>query len=367
MKYKTTQVFPYITNDEIKEVTGSLKAAWLTEGPKAKEFVEKILKITGAKYGVLMPNGTLALYAALMVLGIKEGDEVIVPDFTFIASANAVYLTGAKPVFVDVRRTDFNLDPDLIERYITKKTKAIMPVHIYGQSAEMTPIMKIASKYKLKIVEDAAQGLRVFYKKRHVGTFGDLGCISFFADKTITTGEGGIIITNSKRLYDNLLYFRNQGRLSSGTFKHPHIGYNFRMNDLLCGIGLAQLRKLDELIKRKLENQQLYEKYLQGVKEIKFIGKSPNSTYVPFRSNILCRNLTGLIEFLEKNGIQTRSFFYPLHKQPCYKFYKLKDKDFPNSIYGYKHGLSLPVYHRLTRDDIKYICDKIKEFYQAQQ
>lgn len=243
---------PYVGKEEIEEITDSIKANWISEGPKAEKFTEKILNYIGAKYGVLAPNGTLALFMALKVLGIKEDDEVIVPDFTFIASANAVYLTGTKPVFVDVQRDDFNLDPNLIENKITSKTKAIMSVHIYGQSVDMDPIMKIAKKYKLSVIEDACQGLGVYYKKRkHVGTIGDIGCFSFFADKTITTGgEGGMVVTDNKKLYERLLYFRNQGRLHPGTFVHPKIGYNFRMNDLQAAFGLAQFRKLDYIIKK---------------------------------------------------------------------------------------------------------------------
>ncbi|MDO8658538.1 MAG: DegT/DnrJ/EryC1/StrS family aminotransferase [Candidatus Levybacteria bacterium] len=364
MKYKVIQVYPYFTQDEIKEVTESIKDAWVTEGPKSRKFVEKVLEMVGSNYAVLMPNGTLALYVALMALGLKHGDEVIVPDFTFIASANAVYLTGAKPVFVDVKREDLNINPALIEKYITPKTRAIMPVHIYGQCADMDPILEIAKKHKLYIVEDAAQVLGVFYKKKHAGTFGDLGCFSFFADKTITTGgEGGMIVTDNKKLYEKLLSFRNQGRTRSGTFTHPEIGYNFRMTDLQCAVGLAQLKKFKKLKERKLKNDKLYKELLKDIKQVKFIGLSPFSTFIPFRSNIYVENLPKLSEFLEKNGIQTRGMFYPLHKQPCFKMYKYKDDGYPNSIYAFEHGLSLPVHYHLKTNDIKYITDTIKKFY----
>lgn len=364
MPYKITQIYPYFTNDEIAEVTDSLRAAWVTEGPKSKEFIEKILAMTGAKYGVLVPNGTLALYVAMMVLGIKEGDEVIVPDFTFMACASAVHLTGAKPVFVDVALIDLNIDVALIEKRITPKTKAIMPVHMYGQAADIDGIRRIAAKYKLFIVEDAAQGLGVYYKGNHVGTFGDLGCFSFFADKTITTGgEGGMVITNDSNLYEKLRYFKNQGRLTSGTFIHPQIGYNFRMTDLQCAVGLAQLRKFEKLKKRKLENQSLYRKNLKGVKQVKFLGHTSYSTFIPFRTNIFVEQLPKLMEYMEANAIQTRGMFYPLHKQPSHKMYRYSDRDFPNTIYAYEHGLSLPVHYALKESDITYICSTIKKFY----
>lgn len=363
MSYKIFQMMPYFDNNEINELASSVKDRWVTEGPKCRKFVDRLLKFTDAKYGVLMPNGTLALYAALMVLGIKKGDEVLVPDLTFIASANSVYLTGAKPVFVDVNRSNFNIQPESCEKHITKRTKAIMPVHIYGQSAEMDKIRAIARRHRLYIVEDAAQGLGVTYKGKHVGTLGNLGCISFFADKTITTGEGGMVLTDDKALYKRLLYFRNQGRLKSGSFTHPYIGYNFRLTDLQGGMGLAQMRKFRFIKKQKLDNYRLYQRLLTGLNEIKFLDVSKDSNFVPFRVNILAKKLERLIAYLEKNAIQTRRFFYPLHRQPCYKMYGLKDKDYPNAIYAYDHGLSLPVHLGLKKKDINCVCKTVEAFY----
>lgn len=366
MDYKIFQMSPSLGEEEVAEMAASIRDNWVSEGPKAKAFTEKILKYTGAKYGVLAPNGTLAIYMALKVLGIKEGDEVIVPDFTMIASANPVYLAGAKPSFIDIKRDDFNMDPSLLEKRITKKTKAIMPVHIYGQAVDMDPIMKIAKKHKLLVIEDCCQGLGVFYKKKkHVGTFGDLGCFSFFADKTITTGgEGGMVVTNSKKLYEDLLYFRNQGRLHAGTFIHPRIGYNFRLTDLQAACGLAQFKKLNSIIKRKLANYNLYKKYLAGVEQVRFLKEMPYSNIVPFRVNIVVHDLQNLLNFLVENGIQTRTCFYPLHMQPGYKaHYKGRDKEFANTIFAYENAMSLPVHLNLKPDDIKYICDTIKRFY----
>ena len=365
MNFKIYQMSPYIGREEIAEVASSINDNWISEGPKAKKFTAEILKYIGAKYGVLAPNGTLALYMALMVLGLEKGDEVIVPDFTFIASANAVYLTGAKPVFVDVLKENFNLDTSRLESKITKSTKAIMPVHIYGQSVDMDPLVKIASKHKLYIVEDACQGLGVFYKKkRHTGTIGHLGCFSFYADKSITTGgEGGMVVTDDSKLYEKLLYFRNQGRLSSGTFIHPQIGYNFRMPDMQAAVGLAQFKKIKYIFARKLNNYRLYKKYLKGVKDIRFLDVMPYTNFMPFRINVIARNLEKLIPFMEQKGIQTRRCFYPLHLQPGYRK-NFKAKDNPNSRYAYDHAMSLPVHLHLSENDIKYIADTIKSFYQ---
>jgi len=363
-QFKITQVSPYFDSHEKKQVLDVLASGWITEGPKSKEFVESIQQITKAKYAVLAPNGTLALYVALMALGITKGDEVIVPDFTFIASANSIYLTGAAPVFVDVNSDDLNINPVLVEKAITKRTRAIMPVHIYGQGADMDKLMQIAKKHNLLVIEDAAQVLGVHYKKKHLGTFGDMGCISFFADKSITTGgEGGIILTNTKAYYENLLYFRNQGRLHSGTFVHPQIGYNFRMTDLQSAVGLGQLAKFKKIAQRKVTNDLLYKKLLKDVPQVKFVERNFDSEFIPFRSNVLVENLENLLVYLESKGIQTRRMFYPLHSQPCYKFLKTSDKDYPNSINAYNHGLSLPVHYHLKTSDIHYICQVIKDFY----
>ena len=261
---KVPQFMPWVGNEEYLSMSSCFEKNWITEGPKAKEFTEKLLALTGAKYGVLAPNGTLALYLALRAAGIKSGDEVIVPDFTFIATANSVEMVGATPVFADVNRKNFQIEISGLEKLITPKTKAIMPVHVYGTVADMDEITKFASKHNLIIVEDAAQAIGVHYKGKHAGTFGKTGAFSFFADKTITTGEGGFIVTDDEKIYDQLLYLRNQGRKDRGSFIHPEIGYNFRMTDIQCAIGLTQLGKFEEIKKRKTI---VKEKYLELLKK----------------------------------------------------------------------------------------------------
>jgi perosamine synthetase len=365
MDIKIFQMRPYVGEEEIAEIADSIRTNWITEGPKSKQFVDEILKLTGAKYGVLANNGTIALYLALKALGIGEGDEVIVANFSFYASASTIHWAGAKPVFVDIRKNDFNMDVSLIESKITSKTKAIMPVHIYGQSVDMDPLMKIARKHNLKVIEDACQGLGVYYKKdKHVGAIGDVGCFSFFADKTITTGgEGGMVVTSDEKIFEEMKYFRNQGRLTSGTFIHPKFGVNFRLTDLATGCGLAQLKKLDFIVNKKLANYNLYKKLLADVSEIEFLEEMEYSNFVPFRINVKVKNLEGIMKFMEDNGVQTRGCFYPLHKQPIFSELGNKDSDFPNSMYAYENAMSLPVHMELTPKDISYICDVIKKFY----
>ncbi len=248
------QVRPWLGKEELKELKEVLKSQWISGGPKIKKFQEEIAKVCGVKHAVTVCNGTQALYVGLKILGVGPGDEVIVPDFTFIASANAVVWTGAKPVFVDVDERTFNIDPSKIEKAITKKTRAIMPVHLYGQSADMTAIMKIAKKHHLYVVEDAAQGIGVKFKGKPVGSFGDVGCLSFYADKTITTGEGGMVLTNDSTLAQKVTILSNQGRISRGWYIHENLGYNFRMCDFQAAVGLGQLKKLPLIIKKKKRN-----------------------------------------------------------------------------------------------------------------
>ena len=368
MKYRVPQLEPYIGQEELENLKKVIEKKWLTEGDFSREFLEIIKDFTGAKYAVLANNGTLALFLGLLALDVGKGDEVIVPDFTFNASASSVAFTGAKPVFVDIDEGNLNVDVEKIEEAITEKTKAIMPVHIYGQSADMDPIMKLAREYNLRVIEDAAEAYGVFYKGKHVGTIGDVGIISFFADKTVTCGEGGVILTNNKELYDRLRYLRNQGRLESGSFIHPQLGMNFRMTDLQCAVGVAQLKKFKEIKEKKIKNYRLYQSLLKDLEEVSFIEEVNYSNFVPFRVPIRVKNdLERLIQHLENSGVQTRRFFYPLHKQPCFNYLGYKDDDFPITNKVYSEGLCLPVFPGLKEEQIEYICEKIKEFYQRGQ
>jgi perosamine synthetase len=353
-------VGPWLGKEEIKQVTESINNNWITGGPKLKEFQEKIAKLCGVKHGIAVCNGTQALYVGLCILGIGKGDEVIVPDFTFIASANAVFWTGAKPVFVDIDRKTFNIDPKKIEALITKKTKAIMPVHIYGQSANMPEIMKIARKHKLYVIEDAAQGIKVTYGGKPTGSFGEVGCMSFYGDKVLTTGEGGMVLTNDDKLAERAVILLNQGRTGRGWYVHDYMGYNFRMTDLQAGIGLAQLKKLPEIIKRRKRIEKLYKELLAKVPGVELPHRDSRGFNVPFRYTVLVKDPQALSDYLTTQGIKTARSFYPLHLQPCYKGSR---GSFPNSIYAYEHLLRLPSGNILTESDMRYVCAKIKDFY----
>lgn len=377
---KIRQFKPFLGKEEYENIKECFESNWITEGPKAKEFCDKLLELIGAKYGVFANNGTLSLYLGLKALGIKEGDEVLVPNFTFIASANAVIMAGGKPIFVDVDKDTMHLNINRCKELVTKKTKAIMPVHIYGTAANMKELMSFAKEHKLKVIEDAAQAIGVKWDGQHCGTFGDIGSFSFFADKTITTGEGGFLVTNDENIYKRLLYLRNQGRINRGSFVHPEIGYNFRITDIQAAIGLAQIEKLNDIIDKKKNILNLYKKHLNGVKGVKIFEPPSKSNHIPFRVALLFdQKSEKIMKYFMKKEIETRTFFYPLHKQPCFvdvmksqycdicvETFGLKCNMtcFKNSQWLYDYGVCVPSYPELEEKEIIYICNVIKEFLQ---
>jgi perosamine synthetase len=357
------QIEPCIGREEKHNVLNVLKKKWLTEGVYAKKFVENLKRYTGADYVVLVSNGTLAIWLSLLAAGIKKGDHVIVPDFTFNATASPLSFIGAKPVFVDVDPGTLNIDPRETEAAITSKTKAIIPVHIFGQACNMRAITEIAQTYDLKVIEDAAQAIGTRYWLdgwKQVGTIGDAGIISFYADKTITCGEGACILTNDETIYDKVRMLRNQGRLSSGTFVHDELGMNMRMTDLQCAVGVAQLQKIHKIIKRKKELGCRYAKNLLPLESCFLLsGLALDEDIVPFRFPIRVSNKKKVMQKLEEHGIQTRSFFLPLHQQPCWSHLKYRDDVFLNSIKAYEEGICLPIYPTLKNQQVDYICDVI--------
>lgn len=365
------QVSPWLGEAERAAAERVIASGWITEGPRAAEFGARLNDLIGAPYGVFAPNGTLALYLGLVAAGVGLGDEVIVPDITFIASANAAIMAGATPVFADVDADCYQLDVEACERVVTKRTRAVMPVHLYGMAANMPEVMAFAQRRGLIVVEDAAQALGVRYRGKHAGAFGAVGCFSFFADKTITTGEGGYVVCQSEAVYERLRLLRNQGRMDRGSFVHPAIGYNFRITDIQAAIGLAQLAKLDMIIARKLAILSWYRRELDSLPDVRFLPVEPGSEYAPFRVVLLCRAAHRLMDRLAQRGIQPRTFFYPLHRQPCFAHLgasgggaqDFDDARFPNAIHGYEHGVALPVFPTLSEREVAYICATIRDFY----
>jgi perosamine synthetase len=366
---KVSQSKPSFSLEDYDALQECWNTQWFTEGPYADEFIKQINMVTDAEYCVLAPNGTLALFLGLLAIDIKENDLVIVPNSTFIASANAVWLAKATPLFVDVGE-DQQIDVDKCEELmkVHRNVKVIMPVHLWGSACNMTKVLHFAKKYNLKIIEDAAQAFGVKYKDKGCGSFGDVGCFSFFADKAISTIEGGAVTTNNKKIYEKLMYLRNQGRMHRGTFVHPELGVNFRINDLQCVLGLQQIKNKEYIFSRRKEIFELYKENLNGIEEVRVIEPLSESTHIPFRTVVLTKdNQQDVSDFMKDKGIEIRTVFYPLHKQPCfqkiYKKFKYKDEDFVNSIYAFEHGLCLPNYPQLKDEEILYVCNTIKEYY----
>lgn len=358
------QVKPWLGQAERDAAAKCVDENWLTEGPRSKEFVAQLCEMIDVPYGVLAPNGTLALALGLMALGIGKGDDVIVPDLTFIGSANAVILAGARPIFCDVDRRTFQMTAGDVELVYTKQTRAIMPVHLFGTAAPMDELQEVAEYHRFKIIEDAAQGIGVIHKGHHVGSQGDVGCFSFFADKTITTGEGGFVCCHDEAIYKRLLLLRNQGRPNSGTFIHESIGYNFRMTDMQAAIGLVQLNKLGDIIARK---QAIYEQYCEQIDTdaVRILGSTPGSNLVPFRLVLLADNAAALAHHLRDCGVETRSMFFPLHAQPCFKdlWKPMGNEEYTSSNTAFQYGLCLPIFPEMTPAEVSTVTKGIREFY----
>ena len=349
---------PDLGEDELAEVGDTVRRDWLTEGPHAERFLAKIQSDTGARHAVLAPNGTLGLFLALLALDLPRGSEILVPSFTFFASASAAVFAGLRPVFVDADPQTFNFDVDSLESLVTDQTTAIMPVGVYGHTPPMDRVMDIAGRYGLKVLEDAAQLYGVTYRGRHAGTFGAAGVISFFADKTVTTGEGGVVLTDDDALYSRLRLLRNQGREHSGTFVHESLGMNFRVTDMQCAVGNVQLQKLPEIVARKRHNYARYVAGLADVDGVRLQTVQDGSTFVPFRFAMLTARKAEVAAALETAGIQTRGFFFPLHLQPSLQ--KYAGGSLPVSEELYAKGLCLPVHTGLSDADIDEICGVIR-------
>ena len=359
---------PQLGTAEIAEVIETLEDNWVTEGKKTQQLEELLAQYFGCKHVIMVPNGTLALFAALKVLGVGAGDEVIVPDFTFFGTASAVVLSGARPVLVDVDEFDGTISVAAAEASLSENTKAIIPVHIYGQSCDMLSVMRFAREHGLYVIEDAAQGFGVDFGDKHVGTFGNIGCISFFADKTLTTGEGGALIVSDDETARQCRYFKNQGRPARGSFIHNHMGYNFRITDMQAAIGLAQFKRIGETIKRKQSLRAAFYELLDGCPGVRMPLDNGFGNVVPFRVNILVEKPEALSRFLAERGIATRRFFYPLHLQPALTARNSAVRRTPiQSVRLFEAGLMLPSGLDLTEDQIDYICACIHEYQASSQ
>ena len=357
-----SQVDLEIGSSELDLIKEAIDERWLSEGKNCARLSEKVSDFLGAKFVTFAPNGTLGLFLALLASGIERDSEIIIPSFSFYASATAPIFAGLKPVFVDVCSETFNVNIEAIERAISEKTKAIMPVHCYGHSADMSSIISLAKKYGLFVIEDAAQAFGITFENHFAGTMGDVGVFSFYSDKIITMGEGALVVTDNEKLFEKINLIRNQGRLNSGSFIHEELGMNFRITDLQAAIGLSQINKFSSILNRRLYLWQLYYELLDGTGDIRFMKINASSNLVPFRFPIRTKHKNELSAHLEKSGIQTRSFFYPLHKQTKLKKYRRVGKIEVSSEL-YKTGICLPIHAHISDENVKYICRQIKEFF----
>lgn len=363
---------PLLGGNEIKYVTNAVSTGWISSsGSYVTAFEEAFAKYCGVKYAVAVCNGTVAIHLALSALGIGKGDEVIIPSFTMIATAFAVCYTGATPVFVDADKDTFNIDVTKIEEKITSKTKAIIPVHIFGNMCNMDEIERIAKKHNLFIVEDSAEAHGAEYKGKKSGSFSAIASFSFFANKNLTTGEGGMVVTNNEEYFKKCKYFKNMCFPVDAprVYLHDDIGFNYRMSNLHAAIGLAQVEKADEYREMRINNANLYMRYLSDVSGITFQKDEPDSLNVHWMNTIVIdptiygHNKDELIAHLKANNIDTRLLFQSMSKQKSLKDFGCDcSGTYPVTDWLSDNGFYLPSASSLTEEQIKYICNVIKEF-----
>jgi len=357
---------PEIRGNEWKYVKDCIDTNWVSSvGSYVNLFEERFSEYVGSKSAVVTNNGTAALQLALMTLGIGEADEVIVPSLTFISPINTLKYVGAVPVFVDVCRDTFVMDVEKIEELITSKTKAIMPVHIYGHPVDMDRVMEIAKKHNLYVIEDATESLGSKYSGKMAGTIGDIGCFSFNGNKLITTGAGGMLVTNNLEYGKKAKFLSTQTKVvtENKAFYHPEVGYNFRMPNLLAAFGVAQLENVEEYLKVKRENAVYYNEFLSEVKGITLPVERDKVENCFWLYSILVEEEYGisrdeLINKLNEQKIEARPFFMPINDMPPYKDCKHGDLSVTKELY--ERGINLPSSVGLTKEDIKVVCDLIK-------
>jgi len=359
---------PLFISDEKKYLAECIETGWISsEGPFVKEFEEKFSAYIGKKYGIAVCNGTAALEVAMGAIGLKPGEEVIMPTFTIISCPLAVISYGGIPIFVDSEPETWNIDVSKIEEKITKKTRAIMLVHIYGHPCDVDLIKKLAKKYNLKIIEDAAEVHGAEYKARKCGSFGDISCFSFYANKIISTGEGGMLLSNNKKYVERARMLRNLGFLKKKRFYHKELARNYRMTNLQAAVGVAQLKNIEKLIKIKKENAKKYTERLKNVPGIQLPVEKKWAKNVYWMYGIVLNESTGftakdLAEKLAERSIMTRPFFYPLHLQPALRKLNIKPKGkYPVAERISKQGLFLPSGLGLKDWQIEKVCRVIKK------
>ncbi|PKP49124.1 MAG: perosamine synthetase [Bacteroidetes bacterium HGW-Bacteroidetes-11] len=361
--YKYPVYQPSLKGNERKYVNDCIDTNWLTwQGKYVKEFETEFASYIGIGYASATCNATVALHLAMVALGIGPDDEVIVPTLTYVASVNSIVYCGAKPVFVDSLPDTWQMDTKDVERKITPKTKAIMAVHVYGHPCEMDELQSIAKKHNLFLIEDAAEAFGSKYKGKFTGTFGDISIFSFFGNKTITTGEGGMIVTDNTTIMDRVKLYKGQGLAQYREYWHEVVGYNYRMTNVAAAIGLAQLERADELIEKKILLAKWYDELLE---DLPVTSHNPvgDVVHTYWMYSILAQNADQRVLLrakLKENGIETRPIFHPVHTMPMYtgNYHPFKVAE----DLGWR-GINLPSYPDLSRENVEEICSVIRSFY----
>ncbi len=369
---------PEITEDEIQSVVATLRSGWLTTGPKVKRFEEQFAGYLGCRHAVAVNSGTAALHLALDAVGIKEGDEVIVPTMTFAATAEVVFYLKAKPVLVDCRPDTLNIDPEQIENAITSKTRAIIPVHFGGQPCEMDRILEIARQYKVKVIEDAAHALPASYRDKKVGAIGDITCFSFYATKTITTGEGGMATTENSEWAERMRMMSLHGishdawkrytKEGSWYYEILNPGFKYNLTDIAAAIGIEQLKKCDEFRKAREKIAKIYDTSFADLEEIQTPVRRSGTEHA-WHLYVIELNLDHLqitrnqfIDALREEQIGTSVHFIPLHLHPYYRDkFGYHPSDFPNASSAFERIVSLPIYPRMTEADVESVIGAVRK------
>jgi perosamine synthetase len=354
---------PDLSGNESKYVNECLESTWISSlGKYVDEFEEAFADYCGVNHGVSCANGTVALHLVLEAYGIGGGDEVIVPTLTFVATANAVHYTGAKPVFVDSEQDTWNIDPAKIEERITSQTKAIIVVHLYGHPANMDPILEVARRHNLIVIEDAAEAHGAEYKGNKVGSLGDAAAFSFYGNKIITTGEGGMVVTKDEGLTERMRFLKDHGMSREKRYWHPEVGFNYRMTNIQAAIGLAQLERVERTINSKRE---IAERYRRELSDNELLTLSPEASWAKsvywlfsvVLSSCLEVNRDDIIRKLRGKGVDSRPFFFPMHQLPIYSD---KENSYPIADELSSLGLNLPSWTNISNEDIQRVCLSLK-------
>lgn len=352
---------PWITDREVELVTDAVERGWISPaGDYIDEFEQSFAEFVGTNHAFTTSSGTSALHLSLVAAGIGPGDEVIVPDLTWIACGNVVEYVGADPVFVDVTEETFTIDPGAVEAAITDDTAAIMPVHLYGYPCDMDPILDLAEKHDLFVVEDCAEAHGAEYRNTPVGSMGDVGCFSFYGNKILTTGQGGMITTDDDELAEAITLFRRDGMSRDRKYFHEVVGYNYRLTNLQAAVGVAQVERADEILDEKRRVAQQYRNSLSG--SVRFQSTPEWATPVYWMNTPVFETpeaRDAVLDSLSAADVETRPFFYPLHDQPPYR------DDVPRksstAMELYRRGVNLPSGPLLTDEEIETVCESVRE------